>query len=64
MEIFMSFQEFPKALYRGEEFTTVDSADAEVEHRKQGWHDYGDQPATPANKPKTTKQPATPANEA
>ncbi|SEJ99999.1 hypothetical protein [Achromobacter sp. NFACC18-2] len=35
------FQEYPKALYRGEEFTTVLGAEAEAEKRAEGWHDYG-----------------------
>lgn len=42
----MSFQEFPKALYRGDEFTAVPSADAEAELRAQGWHDFGAEPGT------------------
>ncbi len=35
------FQEYPKALYRGDEFMTVPGKDAESEMRAQGWHDYG-----------------------
>lgn len=35
------FQEYPKALYRGEEFTTAPGPEAEAEKRADGWHDYG-----------------------
>lgn len=45
------FQEYPKALYRGEEFTTVPDKDTEAEMRAQGWHDYGQAPIQAAENP-------------
>lgn len=68
----MSFQEFPKALYRGDEFTTVPSADAEAELRSQGWHDFGAEPIAdqtneapkPKRATKATPAPAGQTNEA
>lgn len=38
------FQEYPKALYRGEEFTTVADKDEEESMRGAGWHDHGAEP--------------------
>lgn len=38
------FQEYPKALYRGEEFTTVAGKEEEAAMRGDGWHDHGAAP--------------------
>lgn len=38
------FHEYPKALYRGEEFTTVPGQEEEAGKRADGWHDYGQAP--------------------
>lgn len=39
------FHEYPKALYRGVEFTTVAGPEDEHNHRMEGWHDFGTSPA-------------------
>jgi hypothetical protein len=35
------FQEYPKALYKGDSYRAVEDADQEAEARAQGWHDFG-----------------------
>ncbi len=37
----MTFYEFPKMLFKGDDFVVVDDADTEKQHRADGWHDYG-----------------------
>ncbi|MCP1679416.1 hypothetical protein [Kerstersia gyiorum] len=63
----MQFQEYPKALYRGEEFCTVPDAPTEQERRADGWHSYGQEPAAASDtdKPRRGRPPkATAAGEA
>jgi len=38
------FHEFPKMLFKGDDFHIVDDAQAEANARKDGWHDYGKDP--------------------
>lgn len=41
------FQEYPKALYKGDSYRAVEDADQEAEARAQGWHDFGNAPEAP-----------------
>ena len=41
------FQEYPKALYKGDSYRAVEDADQEAEARAQGWHDFGKAPEAP-----------------
>lgn len=41
------FQEYPKALYKGDSYRAVEDADQESSAREQGWHDFGKAPETP-----------------
>lgn len=41
------FQEYPKALYKGDSYLAVEDADQEAAAREQGWHDFGKAPEAP-----------------
>lgn len=41
------FQEYPKALYKGDSYRAVEDADQEAAAREQGWHDFGKAPEAP-----------------
>lgn len=40
------FQEYPKMLYREDKYMIVSGEEHEVAARDEGWHGYGEQPAT------------------
>ena len=56
----MTFQEFPKALYRGDEYVSVPDAQAEAEHRAQGWGDYGQEPTEQAGEENKSRRARSP----
>lgn len=55
----MTFQEYPKALYRNGEYTAVVDANEEAEMRKDGWTDwYSDQQKMQNAEAKAESNPA------
>ena len=51
-------QEFPKMLYKGDQYNICDDADQEAKGRASGWHDFGDPPAAQPEKPAPVKTQA------
>ena len=62
------FQEYPKALYKGDSYRAMEDAEQEQAARADGWHDFGQAPkaadAAQTDAPATAKKPATKAPKA